>query len=180
MADGMTKMNPFEVLGVEARFDVDLRVVERNHRELSKALHPDRYVGAGASERKAALGKAVEVNEAWRVVRDPVRRAEALFARAGVATGETNEPKPSGELLMDVMELREALADAKAARDTARVQALAADVEKRAAAVEQKLARALAAGGDASRHLATLGELRFYRRFLDEVSVIEDLLAEAS
>ena len=45
-------------------------------------------MNAGASERRAALSKAVEVNEAWRVVRDPIRRAEALLALAGTAAGE--------------------------------------------------------------------------------------------
>jgi hypothetical protein len=49
---------------------------------------------AGASERRAALSKAVEVNEAWRIVRDPIRRAEALLELAGPPSARTGEPKP--------------------------------------------------------------------------------------
>lgn len=41
--------DPFEMLGVERRFDLDLKVLEKTHRELSRALHPDKFVQAGAS-----------------------------------------------------------------------------------------------------------------------------------
>ncbi len=51
-------LDPFAVLGLPRAFDVDLRSAEKAHRELSRALHPDRYASAGASERREALGKA--------------------------------------------------------------------------------------------------------------------------
>ncbi len=172
-------MNPFAVLGLEPSFDVDLASIEKTHRELSRTLHPDRYVGAGAAERRMALGKAVEVNEAWRAVRDPVRRAEALFELANVPVGERVEPKPTTALLMDMMEQREALAEAKAARDMGRVNALARTIEERMAATERALSEGFRRGATAPL-VQTLGELRFYRRFLDEVSAIEDEIAHGA
>ena len=181
-------MDPFAALGLPRSFELDLAAVEKTHRELSKALHPDRYAGAGAGERRMALEKAVLVNEAWRAVRDPIRRAEALFELAGIAVGERAEPKPTPELLMDMMEQREALAEAKAAHDMPRVRAMAEAIEARATAVEAELAAGFRDGPDASR-MATpeatklvqkLGELRFYRRFLDEVSAIEDELVNGA
>ena len=169
-------MDPFATLGIEARFDVDLAAVERTHRELSRALHPDRYVGSGASERRAALGKAVEVNEAWRVVRDPIRRAEALLALRGVTLDEKSERKAEPEFLMEMLDQREALGEAKQARDLPAVRRMASAIEERSRAVEV----ALTAGflrGEAAALVGTVGELRFYLRFLDEVSAIEDELA---
>jgi molecular chaperone HscB len=166
-------MDPFATLGLPPKYDVDLRAVEKTHRELSRALHPDRYASAGASERRAALNKAADVNEAWRIVRDPVRRAEALFALAGVEVGETKEPKPDAELLMEVLEKREALADAKAARDAVKVHALADEMTKREQQVEAALAHAVTF--DASL-VTKLGEMRFYRRFVDEASSILEQL----
>jgi molecular chaperone HscB len=165
-------MDPFAVLGVERRYDLDLSALEKTHRELSRALHPDRYVSAPPSERKAALARAVEVNEAWRVVRDPIRRAEALFALAGVQVGERNEPPADPTFLMEVMEKREELAESK--KDPAKVRRLAQEVEERARDAERALAEGLARGGDLMPLVPKLGELRFYRRFLEEVSAIED------
>ena len=134
-------MNPFEVLGLEAVFAIDLNEVEKRHRELSRALHPDKFAGAGVSERRASLNKAVEVNEAWRVVRDPVSRAEALLRLAGALVGEGNEPMALPDFLMEVMEWREALAEARIARDGAAVAKLATEVRGRAMATEAALDR---------------------------------------
>ncbi|MGO8997337.1 MAG: Fe-S protein assembly co-chaperone HscB [Polyangiaceae bacterium] len=173
-------MDPFAVLGIERRYDVDLIALEKRHRELSRALHPDRYAGAGVAERRLTLAKAIEVNEAWRQVRDPIARAEALFSLAGVAVGERNEPPPSPALLMEAMDRREALADAKAKRDLAAIDHLAGEVDARRREIEEKLGAGFARGGDLHGLVSLLGELRFHRRLLDEVSAIEDALAEAA
>jgi molecular chaperone HscB len=168
-------LDPFAVLGLPRAFDVDLRSAEKAHRELSRALHPDKYASAGASERREALTKAADVNEAWRIVRDPVRRAEALFQLAGVEVGENREPRPDAELLMEVLEKREALADAKAARDLDKVHALEADIEAREKSIEAALASA--ASFD-SALVPKLGEMRFYRRFLEEASAVAESLGD--
>jgi molecular chaperone HscB len=176
-------MDPFELLGVERRFDLDLKVLEKTHRELSRALHPDKYAQAGASERRAILEKAASVNEAWRVVRDPIRRAEALFRLVGIPVGEDNEPKSTPAFLMEVLEEREALADARAAKDLAKVRKIGAAMEKRAQETEAKLAAGFASlptngalpdRAAVEKLVPLLGELRFFKRFLDEVSAIEE------
>ena len=131
-----------------------------------------------------ALGRAIEVNEAWRVLRDPVKRAEALMKRAGVPVGEISEPKPSPALLMEFMESREELSEAGKARDAARISALAARMREREASTLSKLGNGLdQAGSDAAKLAAVLpllGELRYVRRFLDEVSAIEEDLETRS
>jgi molecular chaperone HscB len=170
--------DPFETMGVEPRFDLDPDKLAERHRDLSRALHPDRYTGSPAAERRMALGRAIEVNDAYRVLKDPVRRAEALLRRAGVPVGETSEPKASQALLMDMMERREELADARRAKDLQAVNKLAITVRDREKDVLSLLGKTLSAeGGAATQALPHLGELRYLRRFLDEVSAIEEDLA---
>ena len=173
--------DPFDTLGVAPRFDLDVRAVEQRHRELSKALHPDRYAGAPAAERRLALGRAIDVNEAWRTVRDPVKRAEALLKRAGLEVGETAEPKASPEMLMEMMEIREELAEAARAKKLDVVLEHGERMRARERAIEAELAQQFAAAeGDAerlARVLPKLGELRYVRRFLDEVAAIEERLS---
>jgi molecular chaperone HscB len=169
-------MDPFTTLGIARSYDVDLAALEKTHRELSRALHPDRYVGASASERRSALAKAVDVNEAWRIVRDPIRRAEALLILSGVLVGEDREPKTDPGFLMEMLEQREALSTARQARDLAAVHGLAQAIRTRSDETERALSLEFASGVSESL-LPKLGELRFYRRFLDEVSAIEDELA---
>jgi molecular chaperone HscB len=173
-------MDPFATLGIPRAFDVDLAAIEKVHRELSRALHPDRYVGAPPSERGASLSKAVEVNEAWRVVRDPIRRAEALLALGGVAVTEGDGPRSSATdpaFLMEMLEQREALAEAKQSKDIEAVRRMASAMQERAREVERALAEGFARG-EAAKLVGKVGELKFYRRFLDEVSAIEDAIQD--
>jgi hypothetical protein len=87
--------------------------------------------------------------------------------------GEDREPKAAPEFLMDMLEQREELARATGARDLAAVRGLAEAVRARADEAERDLSRGFAKG-ETSSLLGRLGELRFYRRFLDEVSAADD------
>lgn len=173
-------VDPFETLGIAPTFDVDLTSVEKRYRELAKVLHPDRHVAGSPADRRIALGKAVEVNEAWRLLRDPIRRAEALLRRRGVKLEEGKEPKPDPEFLMEMMEQREALAEARATREPAKVEALARDIREREKDVLVRIATAFVSSGPPDNVVTLLGELRYYRRFLDEVSAIEDSFHDAA
>jgi molecular chaperone HscB len=183
-------MDPFDVFGIPPGFDLDLGALERRQRELARVVHPDRFAGAGAVERRRALARAVDVNEAHRTLRDPVKRAEALLRRLGVPVGELAEPKAPPALLFEMMEQREALAAAHSSGDRAALGRLEAWARGREASVLAALsagfARALAeagegtgrgaegASGSASELVGRLGELRYVRRFLDEVKAIEE------
>jgi molecular chaperone HscB len=182
-------VDPFDTLGIAPIFDLDLKAAEKQYRELARVLHPDRHVAGSPTDRRLSLGKAVEVNEAWRTVRDPIRRAEALLRRFGAHLEEGKEPKAAPEFLMEMMEQREALAEARASGERALVEQLGAAIRGREKEVTARIAAAFAAvssgtvagngtaggaGGVLDKIGALLGELRYYRRFLDEVSAIED------
>ncbi|HEY6728453.1 MAG TPA: Fe-S protein assembly co-chaperone HscB [Polyangiaceae bacterium] len=180
--------DPFELLGVPARYDLDLAELAQRQRELGRALHPDRYVGRGASERRQALGKAIEVNEAARLLKDPVKRAELLLARHGVAAGEGVERAAAPDFLMEIMELREALGELRRTRDVAGVEALCQRVEATRRGVIERLehgfgqlsASGTDVAGDAKSHalgqqlLPLVAELRYYARFFAEAHAILD------
>jgi hypothetical protein len=88
---------------------------------------------------------------------------------------------------MEVMELRESLSEAKHARDLVAVRKLASQVGAQAKAVSTELVAAFAAaateasGADQvapaealSEAAGLLSRLKYYRRFFDEVNVIEE------
>jgi molecular chaperone HscB len=162
-------------MGLEPAFGLDLVVLEQRHRDLSRALHPDRYAASGAAERRLALGRAIEVNDAFRNLKDPVRRAEALLARRGVHTGEGKEPPASPALLMEVMERREALAEVRISKDQVALSRLIDEMVHAEQRVQADLARQFSAlDADSAEILKRVGELRYYRRFLDEARSIAD------
>lgn len=156
--------SPFDILGVEARFDLDLAALEKRFRDLSRDVHPDR-------SRRAELGASIDLNAAYRTLKDDLSRAAALLA----ARGELQSPRVADDpaFLMEIMELRESLGDARVAKDLAKVDALASQVESTYGSAR----RALAAAFEARDHTQArhhLGRMRYYRRFLDEVDVIRE------
>jgi molecular chaperone HscB len=171
-------VDPFSTLGLARRYDLDLVDLERRYRDLQRALHPDRHLQAPASERRVKLQKAMEVNEAYRIVRDDQRRAEALLAALGGPVQPEDPADP--ELLMEMMELRESLSEAKAAGNAAEVARLAERVTSERDDARAELARAFAAASDpaTAESLAParvlVSRLKYYQRFLDEVAVFED------
>lgn len=170
-------LSPFEVLGVPFVFSLDENELERRHRDLSKALHPDRYAGRPSSERREALSRAITVNEAFRQLRDPITRAEALLARLGRTVSETNQPKPDPALLMQVMEEREALSAARRAGDRSKVEGIAAQASGRAEDAAERMADAFAVEPVPVEHvLKLLGELRYLRRLKEEAGAALDEL----
>lgn len=167
--------DPFALLEVEPRFDLDLALLEQRHRDLSRVLHPDRFVGRPAGERQQALGRAIEVNDAFRLLKDPVRRASALLERHGRHTDEADAPKADPMLLMEVMERREALSEARRSGNRDAVLALSETVRKRERAVESEIAASFRSDPpDLGRVETLLGELRYHRRFLEEAGVVLD------
>jgi molecular chaperone HscB len=176
----------FALLGLERSYPLDEADLERRYHERSKLYHPDRHVKAdGVTRVRNALATS-ELNQAYRVLRDPVKRAEYLLQLEGVAIADekSGSNKVAPAFLMEMMELREALAEARAEGDEARVQSLGADVRGRRdeamARVDGGL-RALAAGDRAQ--LAAVADalvaLRYYHRFLEELALHEDQRAEA-
>lgn len=176
----MAERNPFELLGLEARFAIERAELERVHRELSKTLHPDRHRDKPAGERRLLLERAMQVNEAYRVVRDPIRRARALLGLRGVTLDENTEVSPPPMFLMDVMEQRETLAEARHARDVARIQELARAVRARQGSTERNLASAFEAPElDRDTLLSLVGELNYDVRFLEEANAAVEELESA-
>jgi molecular chaperone HscB len=199
--------NPFDMLGLPARFGIDSKELDALYRKLSRSLHPDRHAHAPPGERRHSLDRAIDVGDAYRLLRDPQRRAKWLLDRAfelagPIGAGALEAEHGDPEFLMDIMQQREALSEARHARDLDAALAMGKRMQQRyegALARLQNLlddgaiARLLAAGaadsaaslteqesGALQRALSeasdVLSKLRYYRRFLDEVATTEDEL----
>lgn len=79
---------------------------------MQRTLHPDRFVAYGDRARMLSLQHATALNDAVRVVRDPLRRADYLLTLAGRdVTAEEGSIKLDPMFLMEVIELREAIGE---------------------------------------------------------------------
>ncbi len=162
---------PFALLGLAPAYDVDLAALERAFFERSKALHPDRVASASAAERVAALSRSRALNDAYQLIKKPVPRAEYLLARAGVSIGDNERLDPT--FLMEILELREELAAARAASDTKLVATLAGAMQARRTQALSALPPLFAAG-DTKAIKQQLILLRYVNRYLEECNAALD------
>lgn len=161
----------FAQLGVERTFALDLEDLERRYLERSKQVHPDRFVGRPAAERVAAMSSSMDLNKAYRALKNPVMRAEHFLALHGVRIGDHETLDP--QFLMEVLEAREELAEAKAQGDRESLSRLRRDMEGRERQTLERIAASLAAF-EADRERAALETakrdlilMRYIRRYLE-------------
>jgi molecular chaperone HscB len=107
----------FELFGLPERFELDLAELQAAYRRLQAVVHPDRFASAGDTERRLAMQLATRVNEAYRTLAEPGRRAAYLCERHGVPLQADTNTSMAPDFLVQQMEWREALEDARGRRD---------------------------------------------------------------
>ena len=139
----------FIFFGLPRKLTIDLEDLERRFRSLSRQFHPDYFYTASAAERIASLERASYLNDAYRVLKQPLDRAEYLLkveGLPGVGRHQDASELPAG-VLEEVFALNEELDEVRAAREAgvpaeqvqARLEASRRPVEERAARQEAQL-----------------------------------------
>jgi molecular chaperone HscB len=105
--------NYFELFGLPTAFEVDTEALAEHYLELQRVVHPDRYANASERERRLAVQAAGHINEALEVLKEPLARARYLLSLFGVQVDAGSETTSDPMFLMEQMELREALAEAR-------------------------------------------------------------------
>ena len=156
----------FELFGLAPAFGLETEALERSYREIQSQIHPDRFAHAGDAERRASLQWTTRVNEAYRTLKDPVQRAKHVLELHGVDVAfETNTAMPP-EFLMQQMELREALEDAK---DAAQLDDLRRQLRSSRASLESEIAEAIDAKKDYAGAAGLVRKLQFLDKLDSEI-----------
>ena len=110
-------MNHYELFALEQVFSIDRSELQNRYRDMQRAMHPDRFVSGSDQERRIAMQKSTQINEAFRVLNDPMERARYLLAIRGYAWDDDASTTSDTVFLMEQMELRESIVDVRAADD---------------------------------------------------------------
>jgi molecular chaperone HscB len=112
----------FRFLGLEPKLSVDAQDLQRRFYALSRLLHPDHYQRATSTERQFSLEATAILNDAYRILRDPVARAEYILKEEGFEIGEQKSKDVPPELLEEVFDLNMALEELRGGDDSVRPQ----------------------------------------------------------
>jgi molecular chaperone HscB len=129
----------FSALGLTPHLQLDLAALEKEFHRLSRQLHPDRYARATNNEKEWSLADTALINDAYRTLKDPLRRTEYLLKLMGEETSNAerkdkkNLSRVPADLLEEAFDLNMQLEEMRAAR-----KANAQDVELQSQLEEAK------------------------------------------
>ncbi|MGA2002387.1 MAG: Fe-S protein assembly co-chaperone HscB [Terriglobales bacterium] len=118
----------FTFFGFPRKLDLDTATLEKEFYALSRHLHPDLFAQADPTEREWSLEQSSMLNDAYRTLKDPIKRTQYLLRLEGVeleeqskqatekarATGELKKQVVPPDLLEEVFELNMHLEELRA------------------------------------------------------------------
>jgi molecular chaperone HscB len=98
----------FTFFGLPTKLNLDVAALEKSFYELSRRLHPDLNARAGSQEQEWSLEQSSLLNDAYRTLRDPIKRTEYLLHLEGVELEEqsksaTEQARASGEMKKQIV-----------------------------------------------------------------------------
>ena len=108
----------FALFEMPRKLWIDMGGLEKKFLQLSWKLHPDNFVNATDRERELSLEQSSQLNDAYRLLRDPVARVEYLLGLEGARKEGEHKQQAPPELLEEVFELNESLDELREAKSS--------------------------------------------------------------
>ena len=165
--------NDFELFGLEPKFSQDRAAIDARWKELQRQAHPDKFAAQGTSAQRIAMQWSVRINEAHQRLKDPLKRASYLCELNGAPVNAENNTAMPADFLMQQIEWREALDDAKTPQS---LDETALQANKYLREQLLKLEQAIDVEGDFQLAVTYVRSLMFVERFVFEVDARLDQL----
>jgi len=114
--------NDFELFGLPEQFAQNLARIDARWKELQREAHPDRFAAQGQAAQRIAMQWSVRINEAYKRLKDPGKRAAYVCELRGSPIEAENNTAMPPEFLVEQMEWREELDEARNAEDLDRLE----------------------------------------------------------
>ena len=165
----------FELFGLVQRFAQDRAAVDARWKELQREAHPDKFAAHGAAAQRLAMQWSVRINEAYQRLKDPLSRAAYLCELNGAPVNAENNTAMPAAFLMQQMEWREALDDAKSVEA---VEAISRQISAARTAALDQCGQLIDANRDFPGAVAQVRALMFIERFAHDVEMRLDQLGQ--
>jgi len=156
----------FELFDLAPCFAQDGVAIDARWKQLQREVHPDKFSTEGAAAQRVAMQWSVRINEAYRRLKDPLKRAAYLCELHGEPVNAENNTAMASDFLMQQMQWREELEEASA---VAELDQLAAQVATARLALLQQCARLLDEKQDYKAAVQQVRALMFIERFASDV-----------
>lgn len=163
----------FALFGLPRTYRVDPARLDQAYHAMQGQVHPDRHAHLPETERRLSMQWATQVNEAYRTLKQPLLRAHYLLRLAGAETDHESNTAMPAAFLIEQMEWREAVAEARASGDHHELEKLMQRMERHGAEIRAEIECAIDAKKDYAAAADAVRRLMFIEKLEHE---IEDAL----
>ncbi|MDA8225992.1 MAG: Fe-S protein assembly co-chaperone HscB [Betaproteobacteria bacterium] len=166
------KASHFELFGLPATFQLDLPALEQAYRSLQAQVHPDKFAHLPEAEQRLSMQWSTRVNEAWQVLRSPISRAAYLLSLQGVNVFAPGHAALPAAFLMQQIEWREAIGEARANRNSDALQRIEDEIRSAGKRWQARLADELDRLHDEQAAAQTVRQLKFVEKIQEEIDTL--------
>ncbi len=164
----------FSLFELPRAFRLNLSELDSRFRDVQAQVHPDRFAHATEAERRLSMQWATHANEAYQTLKKPLERAKYLLHLAGHDIQAENNTAMPADFLMEQMEWREAVMEARGGRDHHELEHLYLRLQNDIRSRYDELGELLDDRQDAAEATDRVRRLMFLEKLLYE---IDDALA---
>ena len=164
----------FSLFELPRTFRLNLSELDSRFRDVQAQVHPDRFAHATEAERRLSMQWATHANEAYQTLKKPLERAKYLLHLAGHDIQAENNTAMPADFLMEQMEWREAVMEARGGRDHHELEHLYLRLQNDIRSRYDELGELLDDRQDAAEATDRVRRLMFLEKLLYE---IDDALA---
>ena len=168
--------NHFELFSLPQSYAMDRDKLDSAYRDLQSTVHPDRFASKPEAEQRVAMQWATQANEAYQTLKHPVNRGVYLLRLQGIDALDANNTKMAPAFLMQQMEWREAIDEARGDKSVAALDAMTDELRAAHRQIEAQLAEQIDTAHDYAAASESVRQLRFMDKLIAEVGdVYEEL-----
>ncbi|KAL0979060.1 hypothetical protein UPYG_G00180020 [Umbra pygmaea] len=119
----------FQIMDCDQTFALDTQKLQKTYLKLQRSLHPDNFSQKTVKEQEFSEYQSALVNKAYRILLQPLSRGLYMLELKGVHVEEGTDAGADLTFLMEVMEINEALDEARSKEE----------VDKMGASMKEKL-----------------------------------------
>ena len=159
----------FQLFDLPATYALDRERLDSAYRELQNQVHPDKFASKSEAEQRVAMQWATKVNEAYQALKQPISRGVYLLQLQGIDPMAANNTSIAPSFLMQQMEWREAIDEARNAKDIVALDQLQAELNKAYRMADNELAALLDVDKNPEAATESVRKLKFMDKLIAEV-----------
>ena len=170
------QQNFFQLFGLPASYRLNNAQLDQYYHALQEQVHPDKFSHLSEAERRISMQWATRVNEAYQTLSDPTRRARYLLSLHGIDIQEESNTAMPADFLMEQMEWREAIEEARQLSDAAELDKLESRLLHEIHGIEAQLAVKIDDRQDYAAAAEDVRKLKFLEKLVEEIASAFDAL----